>query len=66
METPSYIKKTIGACCRIKEEGQRKSKEEYLRKTIARYFEKDILTYLNKIIQDRRRFSAKNVLTISR
>ena len=66
MEAPSYIKKTIGACCRIKEEGRRKSKEEYLRKTIARYFERGILTYLNKIIQRRRRFFPKNVLRISR
>ena len=45
METPSCIKKTVSACCRIKEERRRKSKEEYLRKTLERYFERGILTY---------------------
>lgn len=46
METPSCIKKTVSACCRIKEERWRKLKEEYLSKTFERYFERGILTYL--------------------
>ena len=46
METRSCIRKTVGACCRIKEEKWGKSNEEYIRKAFERYFEKDILTYL--------------------
>ena len=45
METRSCIRKTVGACCRIKEEKWGKSNEEYIRKAFERYFEKDILTY---------------------
>ena len=45
METRSCIRKTVGACCRIKEEKWGKLNEEYIRKAFERYFEKDILTY---------------------